>query len=54
MTEKTALQYMRDIRKEYNLKAARKVSLKAYCKYFMYDKEDVLQALETRKDKTTG
>ena len=52
--KKLALKYMRDIREEYGLKAKRRISLKAYCRYFMYDKADVLEVLEKRQAKTAG
>ncbi|MFY0714754.1 hypothetical protein J1D01_13845 [Seonamhaeicola sp. NFXS20] len=49
VSSKVALKIMNDIREAYNLPHTRYISIKAYCKYFMQDREDVWAALEHTK-----
>ncbi|APY10011.1 hypothetical protein BWZ22_01565 [Seonamhaeicola sp. S2-3] len=49
VSDKGALKIMKDIREEYNLPHTRYISIKAYCDYFMLDREDVWACLEHTK-----
>lgn len=49
VSDKMALKIMKDIREAYNLPHTRYISIKAYCNYFMLDREDVLGCLNSKK-----
>ncbi|WP_426431349.1 hypothetical protein ACPX19_02770 [Winogradskyella sp. HB-48] len=49
VSEKEALNIMRDIREEYKLAKKRYVSVYAYCKFFMVTREEVYDALQLKK-----
>ncbi len=51
VSDKTALKIMSDIRNQYNLPKTHYISIKAYSKYFMVDREEVWQKLEDMKQK---
>ena len=46
VSDKIALQIMQEIRDTYNLPKTRYISVTAYCKYFMVEREDVLEFLK--------
>lgn len=43
--EKEALRIMREIRDTYRLPHKRYISVKAYCKYFLVDRDEVFEAM---------
>ncbi|WP_372757812.1 hypothetical protein [Mariniflexile sp.] len=49
VSDKIALKIMKDIKEEYNLPNVRYISIKAYCEYFMVEREDVYASLNKRK-----
>ncbi|MFL1012235.1 hypothetical protein [Flavisericum labens] len=49
VSDKVALKIMKDIREEFGLPHTRYISVKSYCKYFMLDREDVWQTLNSKK-----
>jgi hypothetical protein len=49
VSDKEALNIMRDIREAYNLPKKRYISINAYCKYFHHNVDLVLEALSVRR-----
>ena len=49
VSAKTALEIMTDIRNTYHLPKKHYVSVKAYCKYFSVDKDDVYEVFDRRR-----
>lgn len=49
VSDKIALQIMQDVRDTYNLPKTRYISISAYCKYFMVEREDVLESLKLKR-----
>ena len=49
VSDKEALNIMKEIREEYNLPRKRYISVKAYCDYFRLDREDVWDYLNSKK-----
>ena len=48
VSDKQALRIMQNIREEFGLPKTRYISVKAYCEYFMVERDDVLQTLNLR------
>ena len=49
VSAKTALNIITDIRNTYRLPKKHYVSVKAYCKYFSVDKEDIYEVFDRRR-----
>jgi len=48
VSDKNALKIMKDIKAHYHLPNTRYISIKAYCDYFMVERDDVYATLNKR------